>query len=1017
MAKEFLSKRVKKRSQSEITSDRYEFLSLNQAEPDLGDPLVGPSSVIANPFGGNLNEIYFLGADSSGTGKRYWLDQSSIVAASSVEGISVRENGILVGSAGSIKILDFVGDVAIAATINSGVATVTFSPDLINYANFSGIATYASTAGIATYASTAGIATNATYATSSGIATYATSSGIATYATSSGIATYASTAGIATNIKGGSFGDIPYQSSANTTAFITASSASPGQVVLWDNSGPYWGNVTAASGSFGGITIRNEGSIVGTSDSITTVNFVGSNVNVTATTGGNGIATVTVANGIATSFETARTFQITGDVVASAISFDGTGNVSLAATIQPNSVGLGTDTTGNYVTSITNGSYITGGDGGSEGAALTLAVDATSTNTVSKVVARDSSGNFSAGTITASLSGNASSSTYATSAGIATYASTAGVSTALQNARTFEITGDVVASAISFDGTGNVSLAATIQPNSIALGTDTTGDYVTNITGTSNQITVTSGTGEGSTPTLSIPSQFTAPQDVTVTRDLQVNRNLNVTGNITIGGTSATLFSQELKVFDPDIVLGFRTDGSGNDVSTDNTANHGGIAIASTEGTPLISLYDVGIGETNPATYKKFMWFKSGTFTGLGTDAWLSNYAIGIGSTQVPNGVRLAVGNVKITENDLSVVRNINASGVITATSFVGIVTYASTAGIATYASAAGIAGIATSVIGGIASVTQLNVSGITTVGFLTATNIWNAGVTTSSSFVKSGGTSLQFLKADGSVDSNVYATDSPSFYTGITTSIYVSVTSGVGTNTTQTNDIFAGPGIAGTTIGIAYSFPSTAGKKYVIESIHLTNTFSDDVYFVGRQDYSGGSAVPIAQRIIIPYQGALELLESQIVANPSDILRFQALSGVGTTAVGLDGALDAFVVYSEKNNTNYIGTGKTVTNSSGTEIFQASTYPAMVQSIKICNYNMNIDVDASVSIYRGGTSGNVVATGVRQGYLAYNVTVPKNSVIEIIGKSKYLAVNDSIVGGASTANSVSITVSGKYIS
>lgn len=276
------------------------------------------------------------------------------------------------------------------------------------------------------------------------------------------------------------------------------------------------------------------------------------------------------------------------------------------------------------------------------------------------------------------------------------YATTAGVSTALKNSRTFEITGDIVASPISFDGTGNVSLAATIQPNSVALGSDTTGDYVQSISGTSNQITVTSGTGEGSTPTLSIPSQFTAPQDVTITRDLQVNRNLNINGNITIGGTSATLFTTEFKVYDPDIVLGFRTDGSSNDISNDNTANHGGIAIASTEGTPLIQLYDVGIGETNPATYKKFMWFKSGTFSGLGTDAWISNYAIGIGSTQVPNGVRFAAGAIQFTENDLKVIRNINASGVVTATSFSG--------------SGTNLTGIVTSIVAG----TNVTISGST---------------------------------------------------------------------------------------------------------------------------------------------------------------------------------------------------------------------------------------------------------------------------------------------------------------
>jgi mannose/fructose/N-acetylgalactosamine-specific phosphotransferase system component IIB len=420
----------------------------------------------------------------------------------------------------------------------------------------------------------------------------------------------------------------------------------------------------------------------------------------------------------------------------------------------------------------------------------------------------------------ATYANNAGIATYASTAGIATYASTAGVSTALQNSRTFEITGDVVASQISFDGTGNVSLAATIQPNSVALGTDTTGDYVTNITGTSNQITVTSGTGEGSTPTLSIPNQFTAPQDVTVTRDLQVDRNLNVNGNITIGGTSATIFSSTLNIYDPDIVLGVRTDGSGNDASTDNTANHGGIAIASTEGTPLVSLYDVGVGETNPSTYKKFMWFKSGTFSGLGTDAWISNYAIGIGSTQVPNGVRLAAGGMQVTDTTVSTPQ-LSVSGVST---FTGTVSFGTSAyfgdnnrayfgdsnDLEIYHSGTnsfildngtgnlvlGTNGDRVSIVKGTGTETlarfniddsvelwfnnvkefettgygatvfgtlqtqglQVN-SGVSTVGFLTATNIWNSGITTSSSFVKSGGTSNEFLKADGSVDSSTYLT------------------------------------------------------------------------------------------------------------------------------------------------------------------------------------------------------------------------------------------------------------------
>ena len=220
------------------------------------------------------------------------------------------------------------------------------------------------------------------------------------------------------------------------------------------------------------------------------------------------------------------------------------------------------------------------------------------------------------------------------------YSATTGISseaTKLETPRDFKITGDIVSTIVSFDGTSNVSLASTISDNAVGLGTKTYGDYVKNITGTANEIEVSVTSGAQVSPQIGLPN------DVTISQDLQINRNLNVTGNITVGGTSAYLNVVSLQVKDRDIVLGITTNGSGIDVSTDITANHGGIAIASTEGNPLISLRIAGINSL-PDTYKQIMWLKKGTFAGLNTDAWLSNYAIGIGSTQIANGVRLAVG-------------------------------------------------------------------------------------------------------------------------------------------------------------------------------------------------------------------------------------------------------------------------------------------------------------------------------------------------------------------------------------
>ena len=150
----------------------------------------------------------------------------------------------------------------------------------------------------------------------------------------------------------------------------------------------------------------------------------------------------------ATALQTARTISLGGDLSGSA-TFDGSANVTITATIAADSVALGTDTTGNYVASITNGSYITGGNGGSEGAALTLAVDAATAATASKVVARDASGNFSANTITAALTGNAT------------------TATTLQTARTIAISGDVTGIATSFNGSADITISAGITANTI----------------------------------------------------------------------------------------------------------------------------------------------------------------------------------------------------------------------------------------------------------------------------------------------------------------------------------------------------------------------------------------------------------------------------------------------------------------------------------------------------------------------------------------------------------------------
>jgi hypothetical protein len=127
-----------------------------------------------------------------------------------------------------------------------------------------------------------------------------------------------------------------------------------------------------------------------------------------------------------------------------------------------------------------------------------------------------------------------------------------------------------------------------------------------------------------------------------------IQNNLTVNGNVTIGGTTITLKGEDVYIENKDIVLGYTT----SITPTDDTANHAGVAIASTEGTPLVSFTASGIN-TLPDTYKQMMWFKSGTL-GFSTDAFGFNYGVAIGTTTMADGVRLAVGS-GITMSDASI--------------------------------------------------------------------------------------------------------------------------------------------------------------------------------------------------------------------------------------------------------------------------------------------------------------------------------------------------------------------------
>ncbi len=217
---------------------------------------------------------------------------------------------------------------------------------------------------------------------------------------------------------------------------------------------------------------------------------------------------------------------------------------------------------------------------------------AASANTASKLVLRDGSGNFSAGTITATLTGDVT--------------GNADTATALASGRTIAITGDLAYTSPSFTGAGNVTAAGTlatvnsdvgsygtataipaitvnakglvtaVSTNSISSSFTLAADSGTNDTFNNGEtLTLTGGTGVATTVSNNAVSfaigqavatnsnvTFNNVQvDGTLTSDditstnISVAGNATITGNLTVEGTTTTVDSTTVAIGDNIMVL------------------------------------------------------------------------------------------------------------------------------------------------------------------------------------------------------------------------------------------------------------------------------------------------------------------------------------------------------------------------------------------------------------------------------------------------------------------------------
>jgi len=196
------------------------------------------------------------------------------------------------------------------------------------------------------------------------------------------------------------------------------------------------------------------------------------------------------------------------------------------------SVALGTKTTGNYVATASGSGGVSVSGSGSETAAITISLD----------------DNISANT-----------------SGKAATAGNADTATALETARFINLSGDVTGN-VSFDGTATATIVATIAADSVALGTDTTGNYVATISGTANEIEVSGSGSETAAVTIGLPNDVTIGNDLTVTNDATIQGALTVDGNLTVEG--ALTYLSTSTVYTDDGMFKLSANNAGDTIDT-----------------------------------------------------------------------------------------------------------------------------------------------------------------------------------------------------------------------------------------------------------------------------------------------------------------------------------------------------------------------------------------------------------------------------------------------------------------
>jgi hypothetical protein len=203
------------------------------------------------------------------------------------------------------------------------------------------------------------------------------------------------------------------------------------------------------------------------------------------------------------------------------------------------------------------------------------------------------------------------------------------------------------------------------------------------------------------------------------------------------------------------------------------------------------------------------------------------------------------------------------------------------------------------------------------------------------------------------------------------------------------------------------FTFPSTSGRRYIIESINAANISNEEGNIIIALNYNdNGRKVHLGYNIPVVSGGSVELLKQPHIANPSDFITMWTND---INYLGKSGLMEVYMTYSEVSDINYFGVGVStvsIATTALTGIFTSTTYPSVIQSIRLTNRTDDGDYPVSVQI----------TNGLSTSYLVKDMLIPRYATVEICDRPKRLETNGVVKVGLSTTSTIDVSISGKKI-